>query len=107
ELREKCSKVDGKLKNKDTQVFRDFITEHQELLPEYQDIPLLKRKAILGYLQSQQALWEDLVGTYKQNHELVGNIIFQAQQQKTTWGTVVETFNKRFSVPFKLSVDNQ
>ncbi|HGS5377321.1 TPA: AAA family ATPase [Vibrio cholerae] len=107
ELREKFSKVDGKLKNKDTQVFRDFITEHQELLPEYQDIPLLKRKAILGYLQSQQALWEDLVGTYKQNHELVGNIIFQAQQQKTTWETVVETFNKRFSVPFKLSVDNQ
>ncbi|MEI8609348.1 hypothetical protein P4S70_10160 [Enterovibrio sp. Hal110] len=107
ELKEKFSKVDGKLKNKDTQVFRDFIAEHQELLPEYQNLPLLKQKVIQGYLQSQQPLLEDLVGTYKQNQELVGNIIYQALQQKTTWETVVETFNKRFSVPFKLSVDNQ
>lgn len=107
ELKEKFSKVDGKLKNKDTQDFRDFIAEHQELLPEYQNLSLLKQKVILSYLQSQQTLWEDLVGTYKQNQELVGNIIHQAQQQKTTWETVVDTFNKRFSVPFKLSVDNQ
>lgn len=107
ELKEKFSNVDKKLKNKETQAFRDFIAEHQELLPEYQNLDLLKQKVILGYLQSQQALWDDLVGTYKQNQELVGNIIHQAQRQKTTWETVVDTFNKRFSVPFKLSVENQ
>ncbi|WP_028108371.1 ABC transporter ATP-binding protein [Ferrimonas futtsuensis] len=107
ELKEKFSRVDGKLKTKDTQAFRDFIAEHQELLPEYQNLAEFKQNVMLGYLQSQQAVWEDLVATYKQNQELVGNIVYQAQQQKTTWETVVETFNKRFKVPFKLSVDNQ
>lgn len=107
ELKEKFIKVDKRLKNKETQAFRDFIAEHQELLPEYRNLNLFKQKVVLGYLQSQQALWEDLVGTYMQNQELVGNIIHNALQQKTTWETVVDTFNKRFSVPFKLSVENQ
>ncbi|HCG5114462.1 TPA: hypothetical protein NJZ05_002848 [Vibrio parahaemolyticus] len=107
ELREKFGKVDGKLKTKDTQAFRDFITEHQDLLPEYKDIPLLKQKLIIAYLQSQKALWDDLVETYKQNQTVVEEITAQARQQKTTWETVVDTFNKRFSVPFKLSIENQ
>ncbi|SEI45384.1 hypothetical protein SAMN05421831_10274 [Allopseudospirillum japonicum] len=107
ELREKFGKVDEKLKTKDTQAFRDFITEHQDLLPEYKDISLLKRKVIIAYLQSQKTLWDDLVDTYKQNKAVVEEITAQARQQKTTWETVVDTFNKRFSVPFKLSIENQ
>lgn len=107
ELREKFGKVDGKLKTKDTQAFRDFITEHQDLLPEYKNIPLLKRKVIIAYLQSQRTLWDDLADTYKQNKNIIENITAQARDQKTTWETVVDTFNKRFSVPFKLSIENQ
>lgn len=107
ELKEKFNRVDGKLNTKDTQAFRDFIAEHQELLSEYGNISVFKQNVLIGYLQSQKSVWEDLVVTYKQNQELVSNIIHQAQQQQTTWKTVVETFNKRFMVPFKLSVDNQ
>ncbi|MBD1388855.1 hypothetical protein IC617_05390 [Neiella sp. HB171785] len=107
ELREKFSRVDGKLKNKETQAFRDFIAEHQELLPEYQNLQDFKQNVLVGYLQSQQSAWDELVATYKQNQELVANIVHQAQQQKTTWESVVDTFNKRFKVPFKLSVENQ
>lgn len=107
ELKEKFSKVDGKLKNADTQKFRDFITEHQHLLPEYQDLPSFMQKVVLGYLQSQQALWDDLVDTFKQNQQVVESIIQQALQEKTMWEAVADTFNKRFNVPFKLSVKNQ
>lgn len=106
-LKEKLSKFDNKLKTKDTQTFRDYISEHQDLLPEYQNINLFKKKIILSYLQSQQVLWHDLVDTYKKNQELIKQIIQQAQEQRTTWETVVDTFNKRFDVPFKLSVENQ
>jgi len=107
DLKAKFSRVDEKLKNKDTQAFRDFITENQQLLPDYKDVGEFKNKVLLGYLQSQQAAWDDLVTTYKSNQELVASIVFEAQQQKTTWETVVNTFNKRFKVPFKLSVENQ
>lgn len=107
DLKEKFSNFDSKLKNKETQTFRDFITEHQHLLAEYKDVGEFKKKVLLGYLQYQQAAWDELVATYKSNQELVANIVFEAQQQKTTWETVVDTFNKRFKVPFKLSVENQ
>lgn len=107
ELKEKFNRVDGKLKNKETQAFRDFIVEHQELLPEYQNLTAFRQNVLVGYLQSQQSAWDDLVATYKENQELVANIVFQAKQQKTTWESVVETFNKRFKVPFKLRVENQ
>ncbi|MFM4757354.1 hypothetical protein [Aeromonas caviae] len=43
----------------------------------------------------------------QKNQELIKQIIQQAQQQRTTWETVVDTFNKRFDVPFELSVENQ
>lgn len=107
ELKEKFSRVDSKLKNKETQAFRDLISEHQDLLGEFTDVDEFKRKVLIGYLQSNQSAWDDLVATYKSNQELVANIVYQAQQQKTTWETVVDTFNKRFKVPFKLSVENQ
>ncbi|MGI2173560.1 hypothetical protein [Shewanella ulleungensis] len=106
-LKEKFNLVDRKLNTKDTQAFRDFIAEHQELLSEYGNISIFKQNVLMGYLQSQKTAWEDLVVTYKQNQELVSSVVRKAQQQKTIWKTVVETFNKRFMVPFKLSVENQ
>ncbi|MBN5444851.1 hypothetical protein JY544_09460 [Serratia ureilytica] len=107
ELKEKFSKVDKKLTTKETQAFRDFISDHQELLPEYKDVKGFKKKLIIGYLQSHQSVWDDLVSTYKSNQEKVKYIIDQAKQQETIWKGVVDIFNKRFSVPFKLRVDNQ
>lgn len=107
ELKEKFNNVDRKLKNKETQVFRDFIAEHQELLPQYQNLIEFKQNVLVGYLQSLQSDWDDLVATYKENQEIVASIVQQAQEQKTTWESVVETFNKRFMVPFKLRVENQ
>lgn len=107
ELKEKFSKVDKKLSTKETQAFRDFISEHQELLPEYKDVKSFKKKLFTGYLQSCHSSWESLVSTYKSNQERVKYIIDQAKQQETIWKGVVDIFNKRFSVPFKLRVDNQ
>ncbi|MFM4757355.1 hypothetical protein [Aeromonas caviae] len=65
ELKEKLRKFDSKLKTKDTQTFRDYISAHQDLLPEYENVNLLKKKVVLSYLQSQQNIWRDLVDTYK------------------------------------------
>lgn len=107
ELKEKFSKVDKKLTTKETQVFRDFISEHQMLLPEYKDVKSFKKKFIIGHLQLYQSTWDELVSTYLSNKEKVKCIVDQAKQQETTWKGVVDIFNKRFSVPFKLRVDNQ
>lgn len=107
ELKEKFSKVDKKLTTKETQAFRDLISVHQTLLPEYKDVKSFKKKLITSYLQLHQSSWDDLVSAYKSNQEKVEYIVDQARQQETIWKSVVDIFNKRFSVPFKLRVDNQ
>jgi len=107
ELKEKFSKVDKKLTTKETQAFRDFISEHQVLLPEYKDIKNFKKKLVTGYLQSHKSAWDDLELTYQSNQTIVKDIVRQAKQQETIWKNVVDIFNKRFSVPFTLRVDNQ
>lgn len=107
ELKQQFEKIDDKLKTKDTAAFRDFITDNQALLTDYQDIPQFKKTVIKSYLQTQQSLWDDLITTYQQNQQLVEGIIQQAKSERTTWEAVVATFNERFAVPFKLSVNNQ
>lgn len=105
-LKEKFQRVDKKLSTKETQSFRDFIADHQALLPEYKNIPEFKKKVVYAYLQANLALWDDLLSTYQVNQQIVRGIVEQAKQQETTWKNVVGIFNKRFSVPFKLRVDN-
>jgi len=107
DLKQQFAKIDDKLKTKDTAAFRDFITENQALLTDYQDISQFKKTVIKSYLQAQQSLWDDLITTYQQSQTVVEGIIQQAKAERTTWETVVTTFNERFAVPFKLSVNNQ
>ncbi|WP_299270929.1 hypothetical protein [uncultured Psychrosphaera sp.] len=107
DLKQKFAKIDNKLNTKDTAAFRNFITDNQELLTDYKDIPQFKKVVIKSYLQAQQSLWDDLVITYKSNQAMVESIIQQAKAEQTLWETVVDTFNERFTVPFKLSVKNQ
>jgi energy-coupling factor transporter ATP-binding protein EcfA2 len=107
DLKQQFAKIDDKLKTKDTAAFRDFITENQTLLADYQDIPQFKKTVIKSYLQAHQSLWDDLVTIYQNNQAVVEGIIQQAKAEQTTWAAVVDTFNERFTVPFKLSVNNQ
>ncbi|MGB2741278.1 MAG: hypothetical protein WBC60_12085 [Cognaticolwellia sp.] len=107
DLKQQFAKIDDKLKTKDTAAFRDFITDNQVLLTDYQDIPQFKKTVIKSYLQAQQSLWAELITTYQQTQTVVEGIIQQAKAEQTTWEAVVATFNERFAVPFKLSVNNQ
>src|SRR5690606_40223352 len=74
---------------------------------EYKDIKRFKQNVVTGYLQSNKSAWDDLLSTYKSNQAKVRDIVNQAKQQETIWKSVVGMFNKRFSVPFALRVDNQ
>ena len=51
--------------------------------------------------------FDELVNTYKLGKKQIEEIIGQAKSEHTQWLDVIEEFNRRFSVPFELSVDNQ
>ncbi len=106
-LQKQFSAIDKKLSNAETRKFREFITDHKELLPELKDYEQFERKLWLSYLQQQPEILHDFTDSYTTNKQLIAEITEKAKEQQTTWETVVDTFNKRFNVPFVLRIDNQ
>lgn len=106
-LQKQFAAIDKKLSNAETRKFREFITDHKELLPELKDYAEFERKLWLAYLQEQPEILHDFTDSYTTNKQLIAEITERAKDQQTTWETVVDTFNKRFNVPFVLRIENQ
>ncbi|MGE5435581.1 MAG: hypothetical protein ACM3O3_00010 [Syntrophothermus sp.] len=51
--------------------------------------------------------YKDLEMEYSNGKKEIEQIVNQAKKEETRWRDVIYEFNKRFSVPFQLSVDNQ
>ncbi len=106
-LAKKFAAIDKKLSNVDTKKLRDYLTEHKWLLPELADYKALQNKLWLAYLQQHKGMLTELVEIYDTNKKLILEITQNAKEEQTTWEEVVKVFNKRFNVPFSLSVKNQ
>ena len=52
-------------------------------------------------------LYVDLEEEYSNGKSEIEAIVNQAKEEETNWRNVIEEFNRRFSVPFKLKVENQ
>lgn len=107
DLERKFQEFDKKLGNADTKKFRDYLAEHKVLIPELTDYKKLQQKLWLSYLQKSKSIWDVCVEVYETNKSVIESIVDQAKKESTTWEKVVEQFNRRFDVPFTLSVINQ
>ncbi len=107
DLQTKFEAIDKKLSNAETKKFREFAAEHKTLLPELKNPEEFERKLWLAYLQSNRTELDNLVEVFEKNKTTIEAITQTAKEQQTTWEGVVDKFNKRFNVPFKLKVVNQ
>lgn len=94
-------------KNQDLKGFRDYIEENQSILPELENLAVLKQKLWISYIKRNIEAYKALELSYSNGQERIEKIINQAKEERTEWLQVIDEFNKRFFVPFKLSVDNQ
>ncbi len=107
-LRSKFDKFNSKLKNKELQLFRDYITENQEILPELQDLNTFKRKLWIQYLSQAHPELDLLVSKYKNGQRELNTIISEANTSIGEWDSVIEDFNRRFlHLPFELIIENK
>ncbi|MDC0612056.1 hypothetical protein OAP63_15085 [Vibrio sp.] len=108
QLSKKFDAVDKKLGgNADAKRFRDYLDEHKEIVPELADYPALKRNLWRSYIGTLTEQCRDLIDSYYENQSIITEITTQASEEKTSWENVVNIFNQRFNVPFRVSVDNQ
>ncbi len=102
------NEIDDKLKaNKELRDFRDYLLENMKILPELGNPASFKQKLWVSYLKSTQEAYKSFLEVYQVGKKELEEIIEEARKEKTHWMKVLEEFNKRFSVPFRLEVENQ
>jgi energy-coupling factor transporter ATP-binding protein EcfA2 len=107
ELQKAFAKVDNALSNAELRAFREYIVQNPTLLPELKNYAYLKNKLWVGYLQKLSTDYVDLVECYDRSQQKLRVIVGKAEAETTRWEGVLEIFNTRFSVPFKVAIENK
>lgn len=108
ELKKRFDAIDQALtKNAELKTFRDIIENNPGLITELNNPNEYRKKIWISYLKSEKEKYQDLIDTYKCGKEKIEKIINLANNERTEWQNVVDIFNKRFSVPFVIKVENQ
>lgn len=108
ELSAKFEAVDKQLqRNVELKKFREYLSEHPEVLPELGDYNAFRRKLWNAYFNVATPAITSFAAAYLAAKDVIDKTAHQAQAEKTKWAAVVAQFNERFYVPFKLVVQNQ
>ena len=94
-------------KNKDVREFRDYIENNKFILPELKNLNVLKQELWIAYLYLEKETYTLLYDTYQTAKQDLTNIIETAKEERTEWIDIIDIFNKRFSVPFIVTIENQ
>lgn len=108
ELRKKFAEIDKLLsKNVTVRDFQAYLEEHEALLPKLANMAAFKEELWKSYIKARFDLYKDLVAKYRATEKRKEEIEKEASKQRTQWETVIEIFNDRFVVPFKLVAKNK
>jgi len=100
--------LDKKLdKNKETKEFRNYLDANKGILVELNNLALFKEKLWIAYLTKSKAEFKSLMETYACGKVEIEKILEAARKEETKWKAVINIFNERFSVPFKVGMENQ
>lgn len=94
-------------KNASLREFEAYLGNHQEVLPLLGNLGQLKKDAWISYLRKVLEIYLDLTKKYEAAQERRAQIEKQAAAEQTQWEAVIEIFNDRFTVPFKLVATNR
>lgn len=107
-LRKKLDAVEKALqKNVDTRRFFNFIANREELLPEFANVASFQQSVWKSYLKAHEDLFQRVVRCFKDTETRRKEIEQQAAAESTQWENVIQIFNERFFVPFRLSAENK
>lgn len=106
-LQKSFNEIDSKLKNDDLRQFREYLLNNQVILPELKNLELFKQKIWKSYLVVNKELFRSLMEEYNKGKARIQEIGEAASTEATKWQEVINIFNRRFSVPFKVSIENK
>jgi len=107
DLKASFDKIDNKITNAELRKFRDFLLGNQGIIPRLQDSEVLREDLLKYHLMLHRENFSELLTTYDSSKKRLDEIVKEASEQATTWQEVIKTFNRRFSVPFKVVMQNK
>lgn len=107
-LRKKFDQVARQLtRNAELRGFYDYVRDNEAILSRLSNPERLKQDVIKSYLKANEELYNDWVSKHDAARKRRGEIEKEAGKQRTQWERVIEIFNERFFVPFKLEAKNK
>ena len=101
-------KIDKKLKaNTELRDFREHVEQNNGILIHIDKLDVFKQNIWISYLAKNKEVYTALMEEIEKAETKLKEIVDIARNQETSWRQVVDEFNKRFSVPFEVSVENQ
>lgn len=94
-------------KNIGMRKFRDYLVEHPALLPKLSNLASLREDIFKSYFRANYDLYKELTHRYRQTSGRKREIEEKAREQRTQWENVIDIFNERFFVPFRLELENR
>lgn len=108
DLRKKFTEIEKLItKNANVRDFEAYLAEHEAILPKLANIESFKEEIWKSYLRTRIELYQDLIDKYQAAEKRKKEIEEEAGKQRTQWERVIDIFNDRFFVPFKLTAKNR
>jgi len=108
DLRKKFADIEKLItKNVNVRGFEAYLVDHEEILSELANIESFREKIWKSYFKARFELYKDLIEKYQAAEKRKKEIEEEASKQRTQWESVIEIFNSRFFVPFKLTAKNR
>lgn len=108
DLKKKFAEIETLLqKNATVREFQDYLQNHEELLTKLSNLAVLKEDVWKSYIKARFDLYKSLLDKYQDAEARREEIEKQAVSERTQWEEVIDIFNDRFFVPFKLEPVNR
>lgn len=108
DLRKKFDDVAKALaKNVNLRDFVQYMQDNVTLLSHLINLDKFKEDILKSYLRANYEAYAELMKKYSDALQRRGEIEEEARKQRTLWERVIEEFNNRFFVPFKLEAKNR
>ncbi len=107
-LKKKFAEIEKQItKNISVRDFSDYLSSHPTILPHLENLQAFKEEIIKSYIVANITLFKDFIETYEAMEKRKTEIEEQAKLERTQWESVIDIFNNRFHVPFKLQAQNR
>ena len=107
QLKGKFDEIDKKLANRELRAFREFLLANQTLIPRLKEPEVFREDLLKSYLMLHKDDFGDLMDEFAKGKKRLEGIAAEASGQATKWQEIINIFNRRFSVPFKVSIENK